>query len=120
MHFSFFFLQGLHCDFACLMFSHLVHKPSQERITEIIRDAVVIEQRFLTEALPCSLIGMNAKLMKKYIEFVADRLLVDLGCDKVGNMIVYKWHDKNYPCPVLKFSISPEVQEFPNLDDFSP
>lgn len=75
--------EGLHCDFACLMFSHLVHKPSQERITEIIRDAVVIEQRFLTEALPCSLIGMNAKLMKKYIEFVADRLLVDLGCDKI-------------------------------------
>ena len=76
-------LQGLHCDFACLMFSHLVHKPTQEKVCSIICDAVRIEQIFLTEALPCNLIGMNCELMKQYIEFVADRLLVELGCDKV-------------------------------------
>ncbi|KAG8195056.1 hypothetical protein JTE90_029636 [Oedothorax gibbosus] len=78
--------EGLHCDFACLMFSHIVHKPSQERVTHIITDAVKIEQEFLTDALPVALIGMNCKLMNQYIEFVADRLLVELGCDKVYNV----------------------------------
>ena len=78
-----FVLQGLHCDFACLMYTHLINKPSQERVYEIIQDAVRIEQKFLTEALPCNLIGMNCTLMKQYIEFVADRLLVELHCDKV-------------------------------------
>ena len=77
------YLQGLHCDFACLMFSHLVNKPTPDRIKEIIGDAVEIEQEFLTAALPVSLIGMNCGLMKQYIEFVADRLLVELQCDKV-------------------------------------
>ena len=72
--------QGLHCDFACLMFTYLKNKPSEERIKEIIKDAVVIEQEFLTEALPVKLIGMNHNLMKQYIEFVADRLLVALKC----------------------------------------
>jgi len=74
--------EGLHCDFACLMFRHLINKPSQERIYEIIKDAVKIEQEFLTDALPVYLIGMNCDLMKQYIEFVADRLLVELGCEK--------------------------------------
>ncbi|XP_033645189.1 ribonucleoside-diphosphate reductase subunit M2 B-like [Asterias rubens] len=78
--------EGLHCDFACLMFNHLVHKPSEERIKSIIAEAVKIEQEFLTDALPCSLIGMNAKLMKQYIEFVADRLLLELKCTKVWNV----------------------------------
>jgi len=77
--------EGLHCDFACLMFRHLVDKPKPERIQEIITDAVAIEQEFLTEALPVNLIGMNCTLMKRYIEFVADRLLLELGCDKVYN-----------------------------------
>jgi len=77
--------EGLHCDFACLMFRHLVDKPEPERVKEIITDAVAIEQEFLTEALPVNLIGMNCTLMKRYIEFVADRLLVELGCDKVYN-----------------------------------
>lgn len=77
--------EGLHCDFACLMFSYLVQKPSKERVTGIIKDAVIIEQEFLTDALPVSLIGMNCKLMCQYIEFVADRLLTELGCDKVYN-----------------------------------
>ena len=72
--------QDLHCDCACLMFIYLKNKPSEERIKEIIKDAVVIEQEFLTEALPVKLIGMNHNLMKQYIEFVADRLLVALKC----------------------------------------
>jgi len=75
--------EGLHCDFACLMFKHLVQKPSVEQITSIIRDAVTIEQEFLTDALPVRLIGMNCNLMKQYIEFVADRLLVELDCPKI-------------------------------------
>nr|XP_026694516.1 ribonucleoside-diphosphate reductase subunit M2 isoform X3 [Ciona intestinalis] len=75
--------EGLHCDFACLMFKHLLHKPSEARVVEIVKDAVTIEQEFLTDALPVALIGMNNKLMKQYIEFVADRLLVELGCSKV-------------------------------------
>ncbi|KAI8501434.1 Ribonucleoside-diphosphate reductase subunit M2 B [Branchiostoma belcheri] len=77
--------EGLHCDFACLMFSHLVNKPSEEAIHSIIRDAVKIEQEFLTEALPVKLIGMNHELMKQYIEFVADRLLGELKCSKIFN-----------------------------------
>ena len=75
--------EGLHCDFACLMFKHLVNKTSEEKIKEIILDAVRIEIEFLTESLPCDLLGMNKGLMKTYIEFCADRLLVALGCSKV-------------------------------------
>lgn len=78
--------EGLHCDFACLMFSHLINKPTEARIKDIIKEAVAIEQEFLTDALPVSLIGMNCKLMRQYIEFVADRLLVELGCTKVWNV----------------------------------
>ncbi|XP_037382805.1 ribonucleoside-diphosphate reductase subunit M2 [Talpa occidentalis] len=75
--------EGLHCDFACLMFKHLLHKPSERRVEEIITDAVRIEQEFLTQALPVNLIGMNCDLMKKYIEFVADRLMLELGFSKI-------------------------------------
>lgn len=78
--------EGLHCDFACLLFSHLVNRPSVERVTSIIRDAVVIEQEFLTDALPVDMIGMNCVLMCRYIEFVADRLLVELRCPKIYNV----------------------------------
>ncbi|EDV56405.1 ribonucleoside-diphosphate reductase subunit M2 [Drosophila erecta] len=77
--------EGLHCDFAVLMFQHLVQRPKHERIIEIIRDAVAIEQEFLTDALPVNLIGMNCDLMSQYIEFVADRLLVELGVGKIYN-----------------------------------
>jgi ribonucleoside-diphosphate reductase beta chain len=78
--------EGLHCDFACLLYAkHLKQKLSKERVTEIIRDAVAIEQEFVTDALPVNLIGMNAVLMNQYIEFVADRLLLELGCDKLYN-----------------------------------
>ena len=75
--------EGLHTDFACLLFSHLNNRPSKAVVEEVITDAVAIEKEFLTEALPCALLGMNADLMKQYIEFVADRLLVALGNEKV-------------------------------------
>ncbi|MBU6119536.1 ribonucleoside-diphosphate reductase small subunit [Hymenobacter siberiensis] len=78
--------EGLHCDFACLLYSYLQNKLSEERVQAIIADAVRIEQEFVTDALPVSLIGMNAKTMAQYIEFVADRLLVSLGCAKIYNV----------------------------------
>merc|ERR1719394_1502350 len=78
--------EGLHCDFACLMYHYLVQKPSQERVIEIICNAVDIEIEFLTEALPVALIGMNSLLMIQYIKFVADRLLRELSCEKVYNV----------------------------------
>ncbi|KAF9425168.1 Ribonucleotide-diphosphate reductase (RNR), small subunit [Entomortierella beljakovae] len=78
--------EGLHTDFACLLFSLLRNRPDQKRVNHIITEAVTIEQEFLTEALPVMLIGMNAKLMKQYIEFVADRLLVALGNPKHYNV----------------------------------
>jgi ribonucleoside-diphosphate reductase beta chain len=78
--------EGLHCDFACLLYTqYLKGKLSKDRVYEIIRDAVSIEQEFVTDALPVNLIGMNAKLMSEYIEFVADRLLVALGYPKLFN-----------------------------------
>ncbi|KAF5364250.1 hypothetical protein D9756_000735 [Leucocoprinus leucothites] len=77
--------EGMHTDFACLLFSHLKRRPHPEVVKIIITEAVKIEQEFLTDALPVKLIGMNAELMCQYIEFVADRLLVSLGNDKVYN-----------------------------------
>ncbi|KAL9712596.1 Ribonucleotide-diphosphate reductase (RNR), small subunit [Leucoagaricus gongylophorus] len=79
--------EGMHTDFACLLFSHLKRRPHPEVVKAIIVEAVKIEQEFLTDALPVKLIGMNAELMCQYIEFVADRLLVSLGNDKVYNSI---------------------------------
>jgi len=75
----------MHADFAVLLFHMLVQKPSQERIHELFRDAVAIEKGFICDALPCALIGMNADQMSLYIEYVADRLLVQLGYDKIWN-----------------------------------
>jgi ribonucleoside-diphosphate reductase beta chain len=78
--------EGLHCDFACLLYNeHLKNKLPKERVQKIITDAVEIEKEFVTDALPVRLIGMNAELMQQYIEFVADRLLMELGNDKVYN-----------------------------------
>ncbi|MBD3637233.1 MAG: ribonucleotide-diphosphate reductase subunit beta [Crocinitomicaceae bacterium] len=78
--------EGLHCDFACLLYNnHLVNKLTKDKVTKIITDAVEIEKEFVTDAIPVKLIGMNAELMTQYIEFVADRLLSELGCDKVYN-----------------------------------
>jgi ribonucleoside-diphosphate reductase beta chain len=78
--------EGLHCDFACLLYNnHVVNKLSKEDVKKIITDAVEIEKEFVTDALPVRLIGMNSDLMSQYIEFVADRLLVELGNEKVYN-----------------------------------
>lgn len=77
--------EGLHCDFACLLFSYICFKPNPDRIRQIILEAVDIEKEFLTEALPVSLIGMNCELMSQYIEFVADKLLTNLGIEKYFN-----------------------------------
>jgi ribonucleoside-diphosphate reductase subunit M2 len=77
--------EGMHTDFACLLFSLLNNRPSQESVRAIITEAVEIEQEFLSDALPCALLGMNATLMCQYIEFVADRLLLALGNTKVYN-----------------------------------
>jgi len=75
--------EGMHCEFACLLYRMLDKKLSKAAATKIITDAVEIEKEFISDALPVSLIGMNAKLMSQYIEFVADRWLGELGYDKV-------------------------------------
>jgi ribonucleoside-diphosphate reductase beta chain len=78
--------EGVHCDFAVHLHNHhLVNKVPKNRIREIIVNALNIEREFITESLPVSLIGMNANLMTQYLEFVADRLLVELGCDREYN-----------------------------------
>lgn len=79
--------EGLHCDFACLLYNnHVVNKMSKEDVRKIIVDAVDIEKEFIIDALPVRLIGMNSDMMTQYIEFVADRLLVELGNEKVYNV----------------------------------
>ena len=78
--------EGLHCDFACHLYTkHVVNQLPKETVVEIIKDAVEMEKEFVTDALPVKLIGMNAELMCQYIEFVADRLLVELECPRVYN-----------------------------------
>jgi ribonucleoside-diphosphate reductase beta chain len=77
--------EGLHTDFACLLYSKLVNRLPKQKAHKILREAVKIEKQFITKSLPCELIGMNAKLMSQYIEFVADRLLLQLGYPKAYN-----------------------------------
>ena len=77
--------EGLHCDFACLLYSQLENKLPEEKVKAIIANAVEIEKEFVSDALPVRLIGMNAEMMCQYIEFVADRLLLALGCSKAYN-----------------------------------
>jgi ribonucleoside-diphosphate reductase beta chain len=77
--------EGMHCDFACLLYSQLVNKMPEQQVKDIIISAVTIEKEFVTDAIPVRLIGMNAEMMCQYIEFVADRLLGALGCGKVYN-----------------------------------
>jgi ribonucleoside-diphosphate reductase beta chain len=78
--------EGLHTDFAVHLYkNHIENKLSRERILEIVDSALTIEKEFITEALPVSLIGMNSELMKQYLEYVSDRLLMDLGVGKVYN-----------------------------------
>ena len=80
--------KGLHCDFACLLYSKLINKLPESRIVEIVSSAVKIKMEFVVDALPVELIGMNSGLMCNYIRFCADRLLLSLGCGrhyKIGN-----------------------------------
>ena len=80
--------EGLHCDFACLLYSKLINKLPESRIVEIVSSAVKIEMEFVADALPVELIGMNSGMMCNYIRFCADRLLLSLGCGrhyKIGN-----------------------------------
>jgi ribonucleoside-diphosphate reductase subunit M2 len=78
--------EALHCEFAVLLYSKLVKKMDKSRIHEIIKEAVEIETEFICEALPCRLIGMNSQMMTQYIQFVADRLCVQLGYKKIYNI----------------------------------
>jgi ribonucleoside-diphosphate reductase subunit M2 len=78
--------EALHCEFAVLLYSKLIKKMSKSRIHEIIKEAVEIETEFICEALPCRLIGMNSQMMTQYIQFVADRLCLQLGYDKIYNV----------------------------------
>ena len=78
--------EGLHCDFACLLYKKMIHKLPEARIIEIITSAVEIEMEFISDALPVELIGMNSALMTEYIKFCADRLLVALGCSRHYNI----------------------------------
>ncbi|GFP94046.1 ribonucleoside-diphosphate reductase small chain [Phtheirospermum japonicum] len=78
--------EGLHCDFACLLYSLLKMKLSEEKVKGLVAEAVEIEREFVCDALPCALVGMNGDLMSRYIEFVADRLLNALGCEKLYNV----------------------------------
>ena len=76
--------EGLHCDFACLLYTrHLIKQLPKETVQKIIADAVRIEKEFVSDSLPVRLIGMNADMMCQYIEFVADRLLLALDCNKI-------------------------------------
>jgi len=75
--------EGLHTEFACLLYSKLVHRLPRADVVVMIEDAVAIETAFITESIPVSLIGMNAELMKEYIQYIADRLLTMLGYDKL-------------------------------------
>ena len=77
--------EGMHTEFAVLLFNKLIKKTNKQKVYSIIKEAVEIEKEFICDALPCRLIGMNAKLMSQYIEFVADRLCVQLGFDKIYN-----------------------------------
>lgn len=78
--------EGLHCDFACLLYKQLKHKLPQDMLKKLITDAVEIEREFVRDAIPVKLIGMNADMMCQYIEFVADRLLIALGVSKAYNV----------------------------------
>ena len=75
--------EGMHCEFACLLYSMIKNKVDSKIVKNIFEEAIEIEKEFITESIPCALIGMNSTLMKQYIEFVADRLLVQLGYEKI-------------------------------------
>ena len=79
--------EALHTEFAVLLYKKLIKKVSKNKVYDIIKEAVDIEIEFICEALPCRLIGMNSDLMSDYIKFVADRLLLDLGYNKIYNKL---------------------------------
>jgi ribonucleoside-diphosphate reductase beta chain len=77
--------EALHCEFAVLLYNKMENRLNRDVVESIVKDAVAIEKVFISESIPCRMIGMNADAMKQYIEFVADRLLVQLGYNKVYN-----------------------------------
>ena len=77
--------EGMHCEFAILMYNTIAERINENIIQEIFKEAVLIEKEFITESIQCNMIGMNSELMKQYIEFVSDRLLVQLGYNKIWN-----------------------------------
>ena len=79
--------EGMHTNFACLLYSYIVNKIDEETVHSMFKEAVEIERKFICESLPCSLLGMNNNLMNEYIKFVADRLLVQLGYKKIWNTV---------------------------------
>jgi ribonucleoside-diphosphate reductase subunit M2 len=79
--------EGLHRDFACLLYSYLNNKPEESVVRQIVTEAVEIEKEFVCDSLPVNLVGMNCDLMKDYIEFVADHLLAQLGMEKEYNTV---------------------------------
>lgn len=79
--------EGMHTDFAVLLFEMIKNKPSQELVHKMFREAVEIEKEFIIDSIPCKLIGMNAEMMTEYIKFVGDRLLVQLGYEKIWNAV---------------------------------
>jgi len=84
--------EGLHAEFACLVYGMLQHQLPDEVVHDMVRDAVAVERKFICEALPCDLIGMNTDMMTRYIEFVADRLLASLGHPKLfGSANPFDW-----------------------------
>ena len=88
--------EGLHCDFACMLYKKMKHQLPEERIVEIIKSAVEIEMEFVSDALPVELIGMNSALMTEYIKFCADRLLGALGCARHYNTKnPFEWMESN-------------------------
>ncbi len=78
--------EGMHCEHAILLYSKIEHKLDESVVHQIFKEAVIIEKEFITESIPCAMIGMNANLMKEYIEFVSDRLLIQLGYSKLWNV----------------------------------
>lgn len=96
--------ESLHTEFACLLYSKIHHRVSADIVEEMVREAVDIEERFITESIPCSMIGMNAALMKEYIHFIADRMMLMLGYDKL-------FHAHN-PFPFMEFSATDAKSNF--------
>jgi ribonucleotide reductase beta subunit family protein with ferritin-like domain len=98
--------EGMHTDLAVMLFNKLNKKLNKQKIKEIVKEAVEIEKEFICDALPCKLIGMNSKLMSQYIEFVADRLLVQLGCTKE-----YKSENNFFEKRVSDYSLSSDKKD---------